>query len=69
MQNLLTKTNEGEATGRRVFAVRVNTDTPEKLAAMAEDLGFYYMAKDSTRRGSAGALMDAIANGQIQLGK
>ena len=67
MTELSTKTNDGNLTGRRVFAVRVSTDTPDKLAEIAEAHGFYYMAKDRTRRGSAGALMDAIAKGEIEL--
>ena len=67
MTNLLTKTNDGNLTGRRVFAVRVATDTPDKLAEIALSKGFYFIGKGGERLGAAGQLMDAIASGEIKL--
>jgi hypothetical protein len=55
---------DGTATGRRVFAVRVAVDTPERLAQIALERGFYYIGKGGERQGSAGQLMDAIARGE-----
>ena len=62
----VTKKNDGTATGRRVFAVRVAVDTPEKLGKLALERGFYYLGADG-KQGAAGQLMDAIANGEIEL--
>ena len=62
----MTIKNDGTATGRRVLAVRVAADTPEKLGKLALENGFYYMGADG-RKGSAGLLMDAIAKGEIEL--
>ena len=63
----MTQKNDGSFTGRRVFAVRVATTTPDKLAAIALERGFYFVGKGGARQGSAGALMDAIADGEITL--
>lgn len=63
----MTKKVDGTLTGRRVFAVRVDVDTPDKLAALALERGFYFIAKGGERQGAAGQLMDAIANGDIKL--
>ena len=63
----MTRLNDGSFTGRRVFAVRVATTTPDKLAAIALERGFYFVGKGGERQGSAGALMDAIADGEITL--
>ena len=62
----MTKKNDGTLTGRRVFAVRVAVSTPEKLAELALERGFYYLGADG-KQGAAGQLMDAIANGEIKL--
>ena len=64
----MTIRNDGKATGRRVFAVRVDVDTPDKLGAIALEHGFYYIGKDGQKLGAAGQLMDAIAKGEIDLG-
>ena len=63
----MTIRTDGKATGRRVFAVRVDVDTPDKLAALALKHGFYYIGKDGQKLGAAGQLMDAIANSQFTL--
>ena len=63
----MTQRIDGTPTGRRVFAVRVNNDTPDKLGAIALERGFYYMGKGGERLGASGQLMDAIANGEIKL--
>ena len=62
----MTKKIDGTLTGRRVFAVRVAVSTPEKLAELALERGFYYLGADG-KQGAAGQLMDAIANGEIEL--
>jgi hypothetical protein len=63
---IMTIKNDGTATGRRVFAVRVAVETPEKLAKLAFERGFYYLGADG-KQGAAGQLMDAIANGEVTL--
>jgi len=60
--------SNGDRAGRRVFAVRVAVGTPEKLAQLALDRGFYYIGADGERLGAAGQMMDAIAEGRIELG-
>ena len=52
---------------RATINVRCNADTPVKIAELAMELGYFYIGKDSERCGSAGALMDAIAAGEIKL--
>ena len=64
----MTQKTDGTFTGRRVFAVRVAVGTPEKLAQLALDRGFYYIGANGERLGAAGQLMDAIAEGRIELG-
>ena len=63
----MTQKIDGTFTGRRVFAVRVATSTPEKLAEIALEKGFYFIGKGGERQGSAGLLMDAIAKEEIRL--
>lgn len=63
----MTKRIDGTRTGRRVFAVRVAVDTPEKLAELALARGFYYLGAGGEKQGAAGQLMDAIADGSIRL--
>ena len=62
----MTIKHDGTFTGRRVLAVRVDVNTPERLAKLAMKNGFYYLGAKG-RKGSAGQLMDAIANGTIVL--
>ena len=63
----MTQRNNGTFTGRRTFAVRVATTTPDKLAALALERGLYYVGKNGEQQGAAGQLMDAIADGSICL--
>lgn len=63
----MTIRNDGTATGRRVFAVRVDVGTPDKLAAIALERGFYYIGAGGEKLGAAGQLMDAIAEGKLSL--
>lgn len=65
----MTQRADGTFTGRRVFAVRVATTTPNKLADLAMQYGFSYLGKNGERHGASGQLMDAIADGEIQLSK
>ena len=62
----MTLRKDGTLTGRRVFAVRVATDTPVKLAEIALQRGFYYLGANG-KEGAAGQLMDAIARGEVTL--
>ena len=62
----MTQRNNGTFTGRRTFAVRVAVETPEKLATLALERGFYFIGKNGERLGAAGQLMDAIADGRVQ---
>ena len=64
----MTKRIDGTLTGRRVFAVRVATTTPEKLAELALARGYYFIGQGGERLGAAGQLMDAIAEGRVQIG-
>ena len=63
----MTERLDGTRTGRRVFAVRVDVETPDKLGAIALQHGFYYIGAGGEKLGAAGQLMDAIANEQITL--
>ena len=63
----MTIRNDGTATGRRVFAVRVAVETPDKLAELALARGYYFIGAGGERQGAAGQLMDAIADGRIRL--
>ena len=63
----MTIRNDGTATGRRVFAVRVAVTTPERLAELALERGYYFIGQGGERLGAAGQLMDAIAEGRVQI--
>jgi len=63
----MTIRNDGTATGRRVFAVRVAVTTPERLAKLALERGYYFIGQGGERLGAAGQLMDAIAEGRVQI--
>jgi len=63
----MTIRNDGTATGRRVFAVRVAVETPERLAEIAFARGYYFIGQGGERLGAAGQLMDAIAEGRVQI--
>jgi hypothetical protein len=47
---------------RSSLQARVNPDTPNKLKAMAEELGFTYTASTGKTEGSTGKLLDAISD-------
>lgn len=63
----MTIRNNGTATGRKTFAVRVAANTPGKLADLALERGFYYIGEGGERFGAAGQLLDALAEGRIEL--
>ena len=46
----MTKRIDGTLTGRRVFAVRVATTTPEKLAELALERGYYFIGAGGERQ-------------------
>ena len=52
-------------TSRRVFGVRVATTTPEKLAELALERGYYFIGAGGEKQGAARKLMDAIAEGPL----
>ena len=63
----MTQKTDGSFTGRRVFAVRVAVTTPERLAELALARGYYFIGQGGERLGAAGQLMDAIAEGRVQI--
>ena len=63
----MTQKTDGSFTGRRVFAVRVAVTTPERLAELALARGYYFIGQGGERLGAAGQLMDAIADGRVQI--
>ena len=63
----MTQKTDGSFTGRRVFAVRVAVTTPERLAELALERGYYFIGQGGERLGAAGQLMDAIAEGRVQI--
>ena len=50
-----------------MFAVRVAVETPERLAELALERGYYFIGQGGERLGAAGQLMDAIAEGRVQI--
>jgi len=54
-------------TDRRVFACRVNVDTPEAMDLIASEFKCYRINGDGKRIGSVGVLLDKIASGEIDL--
>ena len=56
-----------QTTKRRVFAVRVNTETPEILDNLARQYGCLRINGEGILVGSTGVLLDKIASGEITL--
>ena len=61
------KRSDGTASGRRVFACRVDISTPEIVEAMAKDLGCLRVNGEGELVGAAGVLLDRIAQGRLKV--
>lgn len=61
------KRSDGTASGRRVFACRVDVSTPEIVEAMAKDLGCLRVNGEGELVGAAGILLDRIAQGTLKV--
>ena len=61
------KRSDGTASGRRVFACRVDVSTPEIVEAMAKDLGCLRVNGEGELVGAAGVLLDRIAQGKLRV--
>ena len=58
-----------ESSKRRVWAMRVNVDTPHILDEMAEELGCLRIDGGGYLCGSTGVLLDKIAKGEFIIKK
>ena len=58
-----------ESSKRRVWAVRVNSDTPHILDEMAKELGCLRIDGEFNLHGSTGVLLDKIAKGEFIIKK
>ena len=56
-----------KSTGRRVFACRVDSSTPEAVEAIAKDLGCFRIDGDNVLKGACGIMLDFIAQGRLQV--
>lgn len=61
------KRSDSSTSGRRVFACRVESSTPEIVEAMAKELGCLRVNGEGKLVGAAGVLLDRIAQGQLQV--
>ena len=61
------KRSDGTASGRRVFACRVDVSTPEIVEEMAKDLGCLRVNGEGELVGAAGVLLDRIAQGKLRV--
>ena len=52
---------------RRVFAIRVYEDTPEIVEEIAKEFGCLRINGEGVLKGSAGVLLDKIAQGQLKV--
>ena len=52
---------------RRVYALRVNCETPDITDLIAKEFGCYRFSSDATLRGSTGILLDKIAEGSLKV--
>ena len=54
-----------ESSKRRVFATRVNSETPEIVDSIAKDFGCLRITGDGVVKGATGVLLDKIARGDL----
>jgi len=52
---------------RRIYALRVNRDTPALTDAIAQEFGCYRLTPHATIEGSTGILLDKIAQGSLKV--
>lgn len=52
---------------RRIFATRVDVDTPDVVDAIAKNLGYLRIDGSGVVRGSTGVLLDKIAQGKLRI--
>lgn len=52
---------------RRLWATRVDSETPAIMDSIAKDLGFKRINGDGVIQGSAGVLFDKIAQGHFKI--
>tara|TARA_Y100000589_G_scaffold283019_1_gene280827 strand:+ start:81 stop:263 length:183 start_codon:yes stop_codon:yes gene_type:complete len=52
---------------RRMFATRVDQDTPDIVDAIAKDLGCIRIDGSGVVKGSTGVMLDKIAQGHLQI--
>ena len=52
---------------RRLFAIRVDQDTPEIVDAIAKNLGYQRIDGSGKVKGSTGVMLDKIAQGHLQI--
>tara|TARA_B100001094_G_scaffold149425_1_gene144637 strand:+ start:434 stop:616 length:183 start_codon:yes stop_codon:yes gene_type:complete len=52
---------------RRIYALRVNRDTPDLTDAIAKQFGCYRLTPHATIEGSTGILLDKIAEGSLKI--
>jgi hypothetical protein len=58
---------DGSYTGRRVFACRVDANTPAAVEALAASLGCWRSGPDGDLVGACGVMLDRIASGQLKV--
>ena len=61
------KRSDGTASGRRVFACRVDVATPEIVDALAKNLGCLRINGDGQITGAVGVMLDRIAQGRLKV--
>ena len=52
---------------RRMFATRVDDDTPAVVDAIAKEYGCYRVDKSGKIEGSTGVMLDKIAQGKLSI--
>ena len=52
---------------RRVYALRVNCETPDITDSIAKEFGCYRFSPNATLIGSTGILLDKIAEGSLKV--
>ena len=60
-------TYEQESHKRRIFATRVDVETPDIVDAIAKELGYLRIDGSGIVQGSAGVMLDKIAQGYLKI--
>lgn len=56
-----------EAHKRRIFSTRVDVETPDIVDAIAKELGYLRIDGSGIVQGSAGVMLDKIAQGYLKI--